>query len=137
MNAHRLGRLSGVLVGLAMSAALLGSAAMPARAQDPLKVAPGMYKLLFENEKVRVMEVTFKPGERIPEHSHPDHFVYVVTGGKLKITAGEKVAEADLTPGQVMWIPAEKHWAVNLGTTDVRLLVTEVKDPAKGAPAKY
>jgi quercetin dioxygenase-like cupin family protein len=94
-----------------------------------------MYKLLFENDRVRVMEVTFKPGERIAEHSHPDHFAYVVTGGKLKITAGEKTTEADLTPGQVLWIAAEKHWAVNVGSTEVRLMVTELKDSAGGAGA--
>lgn len=106
----------------------------PVRAQDPLKVAPNMYKLVFENERVRVMEVSFKPGERIAEHSHPDHFAYVLSPGKLKITAGEKVTEADLTVGQLLWIPAETHWAVNAGTTDVRVLVTELKEPAM--PAK-
>jgi quercetin dioxygenase-like cupin family protein len=130
-----MGYLSRVLVGLAMSAAILSLAQVPASAQDPLKVAPGMYKLIFENDRVRVMEVTFKPGERVAEHSHPDHFVYVLTGGKIKITAGEKVTEADVTPGQVLWIPAEKHWAVNVGNTEVRLVVTELKDPVKGAAA--
>jgi quercetin dioxygenase-like cupin family protein len=68
-------------------------------------------------------------------HSHPDHFVYVVTGGKLKITAGDKVTDADLAPGQVLWIPAETHSAVNTGTTEVRAVVTELKEPVKAAPA--
>ena len=39
---------------------LLCAVSQPAFSQDPLKVAPGMYKLLFENERVRVMEVTLQ-----------------------------------------------------------------------------
>jgi quercetin dioxygenase-like cupin family protein len=47
-------------------------------AAEPLEAAPEMYKLKYENDRVRVMEVTFQPGEKIAEHTHPDHFVYVV-----------------------------------------------------------
>lgn len=115
-------------IALALTVSIL--VVNPVRAQDPLKVAPNMYKLLFENERVRVMEVTFKPGEKIAEHSHPDHYVYVLSAGKLKITAGETVTDADLAVGQVLWIPAETHWAVNTGTTEVKALVTELKEPA-------
>lgn len=97
-------------------------------AADPLQVAPVMYKLNFENDRVRVMEVTFKPGEKIAEHSHPDHYVYVLEGGQLTINkAGAAPSIADLMPGQVLWIPAEAHWAQNTGKTKVRLLVNELK----------
>ena len=41
------------------------------RAQDPVKVAPGIYKVILENDHVRVLEVTLKPGEKVPMHSHP------------------------------------------------------------------
>jgi quercetin dioxygenase-like cupin family protein len=99
-------------------------------AADPLAVAPDMYKLKFENERVRVMEVTFQPGQKIAEHSHPDHFVVVEEGGKLQISHPDgKVLDADLKVGDVLWINAETHWAVNTGTTVVRLLVTELKEP--------
>ncbi len=99
-------------------------------AADPLEVAPEMYKLKFENERVRVMEVTFQPGQKIAEHSHPDHFVYVLEGGKLQITKSDgTVSDVDLKVGDTVWIPAETHRAVNTGTTIVRLLVTEIKEP--------
>jgi beta-alanine degradation protein BauB len=107
---------------------LMSSVAVPAVAQDPLQVAPKMYNLLFENERVRVMEVTFKPEEKIPQHSHPDHFVVVLKPGKLKISKPDGSAtEADLKTDQVMWIDAETHWAQNIGKSDVKLLVTELK----------
>ena len=98
-------------------------------AADPLEVAPDMYKLQYQNDRVRVMQVTFQPGQSIAEHSHPDHFVYAVEGGKLKISKPDgTVSDADIKAGDIMWIPAETHWAVNTGTTVVRLIVTELKE---------
>jgi quercetin dioxygenase-like cupin family protein len=123
------------LVIWVLSAALISVlAAQNAAAQDPLKVAPDMYKLLMENDRVRVMEVVFKPGSKIAKHSHPDHFVYVASAGKITIhKADDSKSDADLKVGDVMWIGAETHWAENIGTTEVRLIVTELKEPA---PAK-
>ena len=47
-----------------------------ARAQDPIKVGPNIYKKLLENDRIRMLEVTFAPGDSIAFHSHPDHAVY-------------------------------------------------------------
>ena len=115
---------------LACAVAVCAGIISPVQAQDPLAVAPHMYKLLFENERVRVMEVTFNPGDSIMPHSHPDHHVYVVTGGKLRISKpGGTSADADLKPGDVLYIAAETHWAKNTGTTPIRLVVNELKEP--------
>ena len=78
------------------------------------------------------MQVVFKPGEEIAKHTHPnDHFVYVLEGGPLRISHTDGTSNvADLKVGQVLWIPAETHWAKNVGTTQIRLLVSELK-PAK------
>lgn len=113
-----------LLVGIA----IVGMGASAALAADPLDVAPDMYKKLFENEKVRVMEVQFAPGQAIPEHSHPDHFVYVLQPGQLRISKPDGSAtDADLQPGAVVWMSAETHSAVNTGATPVDLLVVEIK----------
>ncbi len=123
MNMQRL------TAGILAAGLFFGGAAQSIWAADPLQVAPEMYKLLFENERVRVMEVTFKPGEKIAEHSHPDHYAYVAEAGQLKITKPDgTVSNADLKAGQVMWIPAETHRAENTGTTQVRLVVNELKE---------
>ena len=99
-----------------------------AYAEDPLTAAPNMYKKLFENDRVRVMEVIFKPGEKIKPHSHPDHFVTVLEPGKLKIFKPDGSAqEMELALDQVVWIPAETHWAENTGKTEIKLLVSELK----------
>lgn len=99
-----------------------------AYAEDPLVAAPERYKKLFENDRVRVMEVYFNPGDKIKPHSHPDHFVTVLEPGKLKIFKPDgSASEVDLAKEQVLWIPAETHWAENTGKTRITLLVSELK----------
>jgi quercetin dioxygenase-like cupin family protein len=106
-------------------------------AADPLDTAPDMYKLIYENERVRILEVSFQVGEQIAEHSHPDHFVYVLEAGNLRITNSDgTVTDAEFKVGDVVWLNAETHWAVNTGTTPVRLLVTELKEPIITAVSK-
>ena len=101
-------------------------------AQDPLKVGSNIYKLVFENEQARLLEVTFKPGDSIGVHSHPDHFVYVTSAGKLNISVpGEKPQVFDLKKGEAVFIPAQSHTAVNVGNTEVKALVIELKKPKK------
>ena len=51
---------------------------------DPKDVASNVYCFIMENERVRVFNATFKPGEIAPMHHHPDHVVYVLKGGQNK-----------------------------------------------------
>lgn len=115
---------------VAFASLLVIGLASAANAQDPLAVAPHMYKKLFENERVRVMQVTFNPGDSILSHSHPDHHVYAASGGILKISKPDGTsADADIKTGDVLFIPAETHWAKNVGTTPIKLIVNELKEP--------
>ena len=107
---------------------LLTAAAM---AQDPLTVGPDIYRLLFENERVRAMEVKFNPGDSIGVHSHPDHLVYVLDPGTLRISHPDgSFMDVEGKAGDVFWMNAETHSAVNTGTTTMRLLVVELKEPS-------
>ncbi|HEY3246831.1 MAG TPA: cupin domain-containing protein [bacterium] len=95
---------------------------------DPAKVASHVYKLIMENDRVRVFDVTFKPGDKAVMHGHPDHVVYVMEGGTNRLTfPGGKSAEFELKPGQALWIDAGEHETVNVGTSNVHLLVFELK----------
>ena len=98
-------------------------------AQDPLKVGPTIYKKLLENDRVRILEVTFAPGDSIAMHSHPDHAVYTVTGGTLRVTTSDgKTMVADLKAGDPIWFPAVIHAAKNIGATSLKLVVVELKE---------
>jgi len=120
---------SKIPVVLATAVAVIGAALCDrAAAQDPLKIDPDIYTLALENEKVRVFTVTFKPGAKIGRHSHPDHVVYVIKPGKLKISRSETDSkDYELKTGESMFIPAETHWAENVGDTEIQLVVVELK----------
>ena len=96
---------------------------------DALTAAPGAYGLLLENERVRVLELTLKPGQRAPMHQHPhDHVVYVLSSARFKLSfPGGEDAIFDLKAGQTLWIEAGPHETENLGTTEGHNLVVEIK----------
>ena len=97
--------------------------------QDVLQARANINKPVMENDRVRVLDVWFKPGEKAAVHSHPDHVIYVLSGGKMRITPSKgKTQEMDLKAGQAIWMDATSHEAQNLGKTDVHMLVVELKE---------
>ena len=97
-------------------------------AEDAAKVASHVYKVVFENERARVLDVRMKPGESTTIHSHPDYVVYLLSGGKVRFTSpsGES-AEVELPAGASMWRKAEEQATENIGTTEVHALFFEPK----------
>jgi len=109
------------------------------RAQDPVKVAPGNYKVVFENNDARVIEVTGKPGDKVAMHSHPDHVVYAVNPSKVKFTdADGKTKDVEMKAGEAKWVAAEAHESQVVDGKDFKVVIVELKKvPAPGAkPAK-
>ena len=53
----------------------------------PEEVSPDVYKVLLENEDVKVLEVTFAPGQSDNMHQHGVMTIYGITGGKLQGTS--------------------------------------------------
>ena len=96
---------------------------------DPVKVSPDKFKILLENEHVRVVEYTLKPGEKDNWHTHPPKTSYVISGGKLKIVleSGEALMVDEQT-GASSWMDhVGKHYAENIGVSTVTILLTEIK----------
>jgi quercetin dioxygenase-like cupin family protein len=97
-------------------------------AQDVVKVAPDKYKVLLENDRVRVLEYRAKPGDKTPMHSHPSYLIYSFTGGKAKFTAPDgKTTERDLKAGEVTWNNGETHATETMG--EAHVLLVELKEP--------
>lgn len=95
---------------------------------DPTTSSPDNYKLLFENEHVRVLEMNLKAGQRDQEHSHDDETVYFISGGKVKIhLPGGETANAELPDGHVMWHEEWTHTVENVGSSDIRAIIVEAK----------
>jgi quercetin dioxygenase-like cupin family protein len=95
--------------------------------RDPLDVASNVYKLKMENDRVRVFDVTFNIGDKAVMHHHPDHVVYVLEGGKMKLTSAGKTDVLDLVDGDVIYLKAQSHEAENIGQSTLELLVVELK----------
>ena len=96
---------------------------------DPAKVAADVYKLLLENDRVRVFDVRFKPGQKAIMHGHPDHVIYVLAGFKLSLELPDGSGQVvELVPGQALWMQAGSHAAQNTGGTEGRALVVELKE---------
>lgn len=143
-------KLSHAMMGVLLISAVWFFAAKPAIAQDPTKVAGDIYKVLLENDRVRVLEARLKPGDKTAVHAHPANVVYSFNDAKAKFTpAGGKGTIRAMKAGAVLWNPAETHVSENAGKTEARVLLFEMKklgrhgtaargaDPVKVDPAHF
>ncbi len=95
---------------------------------DPVEVSPNNYKILLENDQVRVLEMSLKAGEKDVMHSHPSETVYFITGSKIKVHLPDgEVAELDPPDGFVMWHEEWTHQVENVGTSDLKAIIFEPK----------
>ena len=117
-----------ILGAILLLSSAVYAATRPAPSQDVIKVAGDSHTVIFENDRVRVLSVHFKPGQIAPMHSHPDNVSYFLTDGKLKITLPDgKVIERSPKAGTAGWSDAVTHTAENIGTTDFQQIQIELK----------
>ena len=126
-------RTVGVVV-LTIAASTL-MAVRAARAQDPVRVSPGLYKVLLENDQVRVLEFSLKPGQKEAMHSHRASVVYTLSDGKAKSTTPDgKSVIIESKAGQAVWAEPTTHaWESIAG--DGHVIIVELKGSSAG-PAK-
>ena len=104
-------------------------------ALDALVAAPAQPQLLFENERVRVLDTRIAPGERTPVHTHrrpASH--YIVSWGDFvrrdaagKVLVDTRTAAARVV-AEAMWGDAlPPHSLENVGETLIHVISTEVK----------
>lgn len=109
---------------------MAGSAAV---GQDAVEAAPKSFKVLKENEHVRVVQDTLAPGEKEAMHSHPAGWYYVTKPGKMKVTyADGKSTVWDAKAREQSWMDAEAaHTSENIGKTTIQYVLVEVKSAGK------
>lgn len=113
---------------LALGALALAFFATAAQAQDPLPIYPDNYKVVLENDRVRVMEFTLRKGAKESFHSHPAHVSYILAGFRIRFTFPDgttRIREAKA--GDVLYSEALTHASENIGDTDARGLLIEMK----------
>jgi hypothetical protein len=134
MRKSRLGRRKLLLAGLGGLVAQFGASG--AAAQDPARVMPRAYRVVLENDRVRVLEFVGRPGMGIcgeGMHSHPARLSIVMNGWRgLASTPNSPARARERKDGEVFWSEAETHKVENAGKTDSRVLIVELKTPDKG-----
>ncbi|MBI4005909.1 MAG: cytoplasmic protein [Gammaproteobacteria bacterium] len=100
-----------------------------AMAQDPVEVSPLNHTVLFENDRVRVLDYHSNPGDKSLTHSHPDYLVYDLADGyQVRLTSTDGTEKAiEGKAGSVTWHEATTHAVENIGTTNAHALVIELK----------
>jgi quercetin dioxygenase-like cupin family protein len=114
-------------------AALRVMGAVPAFAQDPVKVDPKHYTVEFENEQVRVLRISYGAGEKSMMHQHPASVAVFLTDGKVKFTTPDgKSREDSAKAGSSQWTPAGKHLPENIGDKPFELILVELRGKSTG-----
>jgi mannose-6-phosphate isomerase-like protein (cupin superfamily) len=116
MKAQLPGFAAGLLAGLAWTAIASGQ-------------APGTARVVLDNERVRVRDVTFPPGETAMHTHELPHVGVVIDGGTLVFKYPDgKTETARLEPGGVGFRAANvTHAPVNTGKSPVRVIEVELK----------
>ncbi|MGH9313430.1 MAG: heme-binding protein [Vicinamibacterales bacterium] len=99
--------------------------------QDPLKLYPENYKILAENDRVRVLDFRLAKGATETTHSHPTHVAVFLTDVKIRfrLPNGEtRLREA--RAGDVAYSDTTAHASENIGSADAHGILIELKAPA-------
>ena len=84
---------------------------------DPVETNPDHYKVVFENDRVRVLEYTDRPGDRTTPHEHPDSVMHTLSSFRRRLTSGDQQRDVEMTAGMTGWLPAQQHAGENIGDT--------------------
>lgn len=120
---------------LALTALLTAGAhaAGPARAPDALEAARPFYKLILENDAVRVFESSVPPGQTAPTHHLGCRVVYALSEQRVRATSLDGVLSDQRKPFRAAWWRgAEDHAVTNLGDKNAFSLVVEFKGLVPG-----
>lgn len=117
--------------------ALLGALGVgaDALAQDAVRSNPRAFAVLFENDRVRVLEYRSQPGLGVCGlglHSHPAHLNVAMTPIKARVSLPDgKNFIVENKAGDVFWEEASTHSVENIGGSNARAYMIELKAPAK------
>ena len=119
-----------IILLVAVGSALMSAPAL-VRGQDPVKVDPQHYSVVFENDAVRVLRIHYGPGEKSVMHSHPDSVIVFMGDQKAKMThPDDKSEEVSGKKGDAVFSPAGAHLPENIGSGPIDVILVELKKPA-------
>lgn len=100
---------------------------------DPTVTDPDLYRVLWENDLVRVLEYRDAPGARTHPHDHPNSVMVTLTSFDRRLTTGGRTVDVTLDAGAAVWLAAQRHTGENVGTTPTHSVLVELKGAAAGS----
>jgi beta-alanine degradation protein BauB len=95
-------------------------------AQDAMQYGVKHLKVLAEDDKVRVLHFTPSKGDKTPMHSHPETVLYVIKGGKTRITLPDGTSNiVELQAGKALLRPPVTH--ADEAMDDIDAIIVELK----------
>jgi quercetin dioxygenase-like cupin family protein len=122
-------KASYLIIGALFITLVLGFTAQSVMAADQMPASAEDVKVLLENDEVRVVEATRKPGTKVPMHTHPRLIAYYFDAAKVKLTSPKgKSTVKNIPAGKLIWYPdGVTHALEVIGTADQHVLVIEIK----------
>jgi len=108
---------------------------MVLESHDPATTDPELYRVIFENDRVRVLEYRDRPGDRTHPHRHPDSVMYTMSAFRRRVSADGRHVDVDLPAGEVRWLSAQEHLGENTGRSASHAIFIELKDGPPGSPS--
>lgn len=99
---------------------------------DPVLTNPDLYHVVFENDRVRVLEYLDRPGDSTLMHDHPDSVMVTLCGFRRRLSSGGRQVEVELPAFHARWLDAQEHCGTNIGTTATHSIFVELKQPRPG-----
>jgi quercetin dioxygenase-like cupin family protein len=120
---------AGMLLGILITCLAFTVGSRTAVAQDPVKLEPELYKVLLDNEQVRVIDYHLDKGQKEPMHNHATPaVVYWFTDASLLNTLPDgKSKQLSGKAGEAIWRGPATHTTENVGDSEVHALVVECK----------
>ena len=98
-------------------------------AQDAVEADPEHYTVEFENDRVRVIRITYGPGERSVMHTHGPNVAVFLTTNSVRFTFPDGTStEVTAEAGGTQWADAEEHLPENLSDDPLEVVIVELKD---------
>ncbi|HEX6209698.1 MAG TPA: cytoplasmic protein [Methylomirabilota bacterium] len=94
---------------------------------DPVVSNPSLYRIVMENERVRVLEYRDRPSERTTPHRHPDSVMITLSSFRRRLRAGGQERDVAIEAGTTAWLAAQEHAGENIGETETHVIFVELK----------
>jgi beta-alanine degradation protein BauB len=102
---------------------------------DPAASNPDLYKVIFENDRVRVLEYRDRPGDRTTPHGHPDSVMVTLSSFRRRLHADGASRDVEIDRGGAFWLPAQQHAGENIGDSETHTIFVELKEGGSAAPS--